>query len=357
MNGGNVQVSFGTFGTVLSGCAAIMGCVNTGFSHGYSAVWIGNRFVSGIVGKTTLTGRTGNWTTRHKVGWLGNVIASGQDNSTGPTGDGVGWIGDGWGPGAVTGTGVLPTFVSNLSGSGQAGNGDYHPATSEPNLVNKVPAGRAGLSYDLGGAQRYNNGYGAAGAYERTDPIPITGTASIVEANDTFSGSGALALRATASIVEGNDVISGGATLNTSGGPFTATGPIVAGADRIAVVDSSGNGAAWSATFDPSDRAPYAIDWTRILRDAETIVEIDKITMSAQGAALGVQVDQGSGRDPIISNDGKLTQFWFVVASSFQGDPAFSGSGVAVSLSVLIKSNAAPFEQFERTVTLTVRQQ
>jgi hypothetical protein len=54
-----------------------------------------------FVGKTTLTGRTGNWTTRHKVGWLGNVIASGQDNSTGPTGDGTGWIGDGWGPGAV----------------------------------------------------------------------------------------------------------------------------------------------------------------------------------------------------------------------------------------------------------------
>lgn len=250
------------------------------------------------------------------------------------------------------------TFLGGSSyAAGSGAYSDFKPTTGSA-LFARVPAGQQSMAVDILGLPRLNNGTGAAGAIER-DPPPITGTASIQEANDTFSGQGQLQIKGAGTINEADDTITAsGIVAQPPSGVYTGTGPIVASLDRIVEVGNTASGGyAWTAAFDPSDRAPYAIDFTPILRDAEHITEISRIVMSAEGAALGVQVDSGSGRDPIISTDGKLTQVWFKVASAFQGDPAFADAGVAVSLSVLVKTDAAPFEQFERTAVLRVKQQ
>jgi hypothetical protein len=317
---------------------------------------------------TTLTGRTGNWAARHKVGWKGNVFTNDTSLSGGPTVNGTGWLGEGWAADALTVTGVVPTWKSNLSGQGGTGQGDYRLGASEANLVGKVPANMAGLSYDLAGAVRYNDGLGAAGAYER-DPPPVAGAGggTIGTVGETGAGQ-------TAPIgVSGGGggavgTVGGAGTGAVIGAPIVATGAIIASADRtlaVSPIPSGTSGSAslplaasvWAAPFDPADRAPYAIDWTKLLAVGETIVQIDRITMSAEGASLGLQVDTSATRTPIISTDGKKTQVWFLCTAGFQSNAAFAGGGVQVGLSVLIRTSADPYKQFERTGVLIVRQQ
>jgi hypothetical protein len=109
--------------------------------------------------------------------------------------------------------------------------------------------------------------------------------------------------------------------------------------------------------MDPADRFPHAFKFTQFLADAEKITSIERLTMSAAGASLGVQIDQSAGRAPIISDDGKAIQLWFLVADEFQGHPAFTGNGVEITVAALVRTDADPFHQLERTAVLTVRQQ
>jgi hypothetical protein len=150
--------------------------------------------------------------------------------------------------------------------------------------------------------------------------------------------------------------------------PITETGEILAGAERTIVpapvpagtVNAAGlpqSAYGWAAPFDPADRAPYAIDWSKLLAADEGIAQIDRIVMSPQGASLGLKVDSDPPRSPVISTDGKKTQLWFVCDPAFQNDPAFAGAGVQIGVAVLIRSAADPYKLFERTGVLTVRQQ
>ena len=158
---------------------------------------------------------------------------------------------------------------------------------------------------------------------------------------------------------------------------FQSVGPLIPTSRKIAIIEAlhaSGirrmeatsfvsaaalplYASAWTAPFDPADRAPYAIDWSRLLAEGETIAQIDRIVMSAQGASLGISVDIDPPRSPVISTDGTKTQIWFLCDAAKQNDAAFSGEGVQIGLSVLIRTSASPYKQFERTGVLTVRQQ
>ncbi|MBB5684298.1 hypothetical protein [Sphingobium boeckii] len=145
-------------------------------------------------------------------------------------------------------------------------------------------------------------------------------------------------------------------------------GAVTAPSERTVIVTTSpGNAArggnlpigsfAWTAHFDPSDRAPFAIDWSALLADDETIAEIVRLTISATGAALGVEIDEGAERLPIIDTEGKKIQMWFLVDDAFQGDAAFAGGGINVGVAALIRTSADPYKDYERTAVLTVRQQ
>lgn len=150
--------------------------------------------------------------------------------------------------------------------------------------------------------------------------------------------------------------------------PDAGTGDIIAIAERTVApvtVPSVGTSAApiplnayqWRSPFDPADRAPYALDWKALLATDEKIASIVRLTMSASGAAIGIRIDDTAGRAPIIATDGKATQLWFRVEPEFQENTAFAGAGVQVAVAVLVRTDATPYKDFERTAVLTVRQQ
>ena len=93
------------------------------------------------------------------------------------------------------------------------------------------------------------------------------------------------------------------------------------------------------------------------MAEDETIAEIVRLTVSATGAAVGVEIDDGGERLPIIDTEGKKIQMWFLVDDGFQANAAFAGAGVAVGIAALIRTDAEPYKEFERTAILTVRQQ
>lgn len=148
----------------------------------------------------------------------------------------------------------------------------------------------------------------------------------------------------------------------------TGIGTIIARPSQTAAIQIGSNSAVASAPipngaavfgepFDPSDRAPRAWDFTAQLADGETIVEIVRLTMMAAGAAVGVQIDSGGGRDPIIGTSGKVIQLWFKVNDAHQADAAFLGDGMSVGVAALVRTSSTPSRQYERTAVLTVRQQ
>jgi hypothetical protein len=112
----------------------------------------------------------------------------------------------------------------------------------------------------------------------------------------------------------------------------------------------------WAQPLDPSDRNFYAQDWSAIL-GTEKIASIRSITMTALGVSLGVQVDSDSDRIPIIDLGGQKLGLWFKVDDTFKQNPAFSGVGTKVGISVLLRTDATPYKELERTWVLTVAQQ
>jgi len=112
----------------------------------------------------------------------------------------------------------------------------------------------------------------------------------------------------------------------------------------------------WSQPFDPADHVPFAIDFAALLDEGEAIVEIEAITMSAAGAALGVAVDDAAPYGPIIDTAGKKVQLWFVVDDAHWSETAFSASGVQIPVAVRVATAGTPPKRFERTCVLMVRQ-
>jgi len=150
--------------------------------------------------------------------------------------------------------------------------------------------------------------------------------------------------------------------------PPADVGSVIAGTQRTvsplqvpssaAVGDNVPLGAyRWPAPMEPADRAPYAFDWSKILGTDEKIAEITRVTMSAAGAAVGVEIDSSTGRRPIISENGKAIQLWFLCLDAFQDNPVFGGNGVNITVTCRVRTDASPYKQFERTAVLTVRQQ
>jgi hypothetical protein len=352
-----------------------------------------------------VSGRTGNWRYRYHVGNRGNVVKLGGDDGSiapDPSGGGnsAGWLGEVWPADGKPGAAAV-TFVNDQSGTANNGGGDYRIQTATSDAYARVAGpttsltthnGAAvaltALTYDLAGVARRIDGSGAAGAYETTQNPPLSGTGNPGVAGPGGSGAGVVPVHGAGSGAVPGPAGSGGGGLTPiqgSGGgsvagpgasgtgevtnaPIVATGAIVAVSDRTISVSPIPSGASasstlpqsapvWAAPFDPADRAPYAIDWTKLLAAGETIIQIDRIAMSAEGASLGVQVDTAVARTPLISSDGKKTQVWFVCAPGFQTNAAFAGAGVQVGLSVLIRTSADPYKQYERTGVLIVRQQ
>jgi hypothetical protein len=346
-----------------------------------------------------LSGRTKNWETRYGVGHRGNVRVLIDNNGTAYGANGANWSGEAAAPNSAIGTSVA--FTDNKAGPSGAGSGTYSltgtsngaydrvpgPATSDT-LINGAAVALTPTKFDISGAARRLDGTGAAGAYETTQSAPIAGTGGGTLGDAAVGGAGSVAVAGTGGGTVGDASstgagglapitgtgggtvgdVQGSGTGGTSEPGITDTGEIIATAQRTVffqpIPGGAGAGASlplnapnWTAPFDPADRTPFAMDWSQLLDDGETILQIDQITMSAEGALLGVQVDNSAGRSPIISVDHTRTQIWFLCDEAFQANAAFAGAGAQIGLSMLVRTSATPFKLYERTAILTVRQQ
>lgn len=147
----------------------------------------------------------------------------------------------------------------------------------------------------------------------------------------------------------------------------TETGTVIATADRTAVLTavqaSTAQGAGiplgavpWRQQIDPADHVPYAVDFTALLGADEKIASIAGLSVSAAGALLGVQIDTAVGYRPIIDTAGKKIQVWFLVDAAFWASGAFDASGILVTVTARVLTDAEPPKRFERTTVLSVRQ-
>ncbi|WP_174291013.1 hypothetical protein [Sphingomonas bacterium] len=143
-------------------------------------------------------------------------------------------------------------------------------------------------------------------------------------------------------------------------GPLLAASDQVTAVQKVPVVAAAGNaipvGApVWGRPFDPADRSPYAWDFSPVLAAGSLIAAIERITISAAGAAAGVQIDQQAPRLPVIAADGTHVQVWFLIDPASQTADVFTAAGIQVAVSALIRTTDTPFQEYERTLVLTVR--
>jgi hypothetical protein len=131
--------------------------------------------------------------------------------------------------------------------------------------------------------------------------------------------------------------------------------------------------------MDPADRVDYVAnadpDQTDLdtgevplLAETETISSYT-LTMSAEGAALGVTISQGGVGEPgaapsLISIVGgsettgaTAVKFWLYVDPAFQDNAAFDGTGTYVGITLTINTNSLPSRRRQRTLIVQVAQQ
>lgn len=152
----------------------------------------------------------------------------------------------------------------------------------------------------------------------------------------------------------------GGTDINPGTGTVTAPAGRTAMAASLTAAAGTGSGVPptayiWSQPLDPADRTFFVMDWSAWLSTAK-IDSIQRLTMTALGAALGVEIDTDADRIPVLDTGGQKIGLWFKVDPAFQDDLAFSGSGTKVGISALIRTNEVPYQEFERTWELTVAQ-
>lgn len=119
---------------------------------------------------TTVSGRTGNWRNRYFVGNEGCLsLKAAADGTTAPTPTtGASWLGEYWEPSSTPNALIADvTFTSDLSGSAGVGGGTYSLTGVSNDAYSRVSSGLAMLAFDIAGTARFNDGTGAAGAYER----------------------------------------------------------------------------------------------------------------------------------------------------------------------------------------------
>lgn len=127
--------------------------------------------------------RIGNWSMTYMVGGAGNALAAGG----GPSWSAPDYLGL-FSQGNPANEGFVNDRSSATYGGAGGGGGDYR-LTASSSLLNIIPAGQAVLPFDLEGKPRYNNGFGALGAYERVnvqaDSIAPSTTAFVIAETST----------------------------------------------------------------------------------------------------------------------------------------------------------------------------
>lgn len=112
----------------------------------------------------------------------------------------------------------------------------------------------------------------------------------------------------------------------------------------------------FGGSMDPGDWRPFEMDFSPLL-DTTSGEKIDPanfaLSMSAEGAALGVEMDSEGVRAPTLIDDGTGIRFYLSVDAGSQNAAVFD-QGVDVALVSVIRTTATPFNRYERTWVVRV---
>lgn len=117
------------------------------------------------------------------------------------------------------------------------------------------------------------------------------------------------------------------------------------------------NAAVWTQQMDPADVIEYEVELggTGGLLETSEKVDLWTLTLSAEAAALGLNVGTGSyaPSQPTPTS----FRFWFNVDTLLQDDAAFAGEGASLAMVLKVVTNSTPPRTHERTLVLQVAQQ
>lgn len=130
--------------------------------------------------------------------------------------------------------------------------------------------------------------------------------------------------------------------------------------DPADVVDYIANG-----NPDPGD---LDVNEVALLEEGEVISSYT-LTMSPEGAALGVTISQGGvgegGDDPSLiaivggaeTTGATAVKFWLYVDDAFLDNAAFDGTGTYVGIILTVNTNSVPSRRRQKTLIVQVAQQ
>ena len=115
---------------------------------------------------------------------------------------------------------------------------------------------------------------------------------------------------------------------------------------------------AFADALDPHEELDFRIELADLLEDGEAIDAANwTLEVLAEGAALGLSVMSGDGRDPVLSESDTAVTFWLKVDPAFQDNPAFGSGGTALPLRITAQTDTAPPRKRQRTFSVRVAQQ
>lgn len=113
----------------------------------------------------------------------------------------------------------------------------------------------------------------------------------------------------------------------------------------------------FSSSLDPHEELDFRINLYSLLEDGEAVATGTwTLEVLAEGAALGLEIMSGAGRDATLTVDDRAVIFWLTVNPSFQDDVAFDEGGVSLPMRITFDSDALPARKRQRTFLVPVEQ-
>ena len=124
------------------------------------------------------------------------------------------------------------------------------------------------------------------------------------------------------------------------------------------------NASEWTQPFDPWDRKEYVAEFDTtadgasgpVLEAGEEITSYT-IEVSAEAAALGVEISTDTGYEDSLLAGNQQIEVWFEVDEAFRENAAFAGAGMQVGVEFTINTNSSPSRRHQKTYVLKVAQQ
>jgi hypothetical protein len=114
---------------------------------------------------------------------------------------------------------------------------------------------------------------------------------------------------------------------------------------------------AFAGTLDPHEKLDWRVSFYLTVEDGEVIATGTwTLEVLAEGAALGLTIMTGDGRDPALTSDSIGILFWLEIDALFQDDASFDEGGLDLPMRVTFNTDAAPSRTRQRTFLVHVEQ-